>query len=190
MRICSKCAKLYDEPAKICRGCGGILDELAPSEVVRDESVGETPGKVTFVDPPKRPDKWSCGCGESNPGTFEVCWKCGTEFGAEYVPGTVAESAEVEMLDEEEQQARDAPAARPCMRCGSTTIIEDAAMLDGRDHGRYDHLQAAVEKNPYALFFKGRVKAVVRADICGDCGHVELFVTNPAELLQAYREIQ
>jgi len=25
--------------------------------------------------------KWTCGCGELNPKTFDVCWKCGAAFG-------------------------------------------------------------------------------------------------------------
>ncbi len=35
-----------------------------------DEARGQSPAS-----------QWSCGCGEQNPKTFDVCWKCGATFG-------------------------------------------------------------------------------------------------------------
>jgi hypothetical protein len=41
--------------------------------------------------------------------------------------------------------------------------------------------------DPEALIFKDRVYGRLKADICGDCGHVELRVENPGELYEHYR---
>jgi hypothetical protein len=42
-------------------------------------------------------------------------------------------------------------------------------------------------ENPGALLFKGAHRGALRAAICGRCGHAELYVSNPRELLEAYK---
>ena len=36
--------------------------------------------------------------------------------------------------------------------------------------------------------FKDRMYGVLKADICGECGHVELRVANPRSLYQHYEK--
>jgi hypothetical protein len=42
--------------------------------------------------------------------------------------------------------------------------------------------------DPGALVFKDRLYGELWADICGDCGHVELRVANPRQLYRHYRK--
>ena len=48
-------------------------------------------------------------------------------------------------------------------------------------------LEVEVYENPAALLFKGTHAGTLTASICGRCGYAELYVSNPAELLAAYR---
>jgi hypothetical protein len=75
-----------------------------------------------------------------------------------------------------------------CSVCGSTKIIPDAKVLDayGRMGWNHTNLLVRVLKNPRALFIKGPVERAVEAWVCGQCGHVGLFVQNPKGLYQAY----
>ena len=47
-------------------------------------------------------------------------------------------------------------------------------------------LQVRVAQEPDALIFREHVYKSVRAWICGECGHVDLFVPNPQKLYEAY----
>ncbi len=44
-----------------------------------------------------------------------------------------------------------------------------------------------VYEDPGALLFKGTHRGTLSARICGRCGYTELYVSNPQELLAAYR---
>jgi len=47
---------------------------------VENEKLAEATGLMTEFDKErgKTPKvEWTCACGESNPRTFDVCWKCG-----------------------------------------------------------------------------------------------------------------
>jgi hypothetical protein len=57
-----------------------------------------------------------------------------------------------------------------------------------RHHEDLGDLQVVVYGNPEALIFKDRLYGRLSADICGDCGHVELRFENPEELYQHYRQ--
>ena len=104
MRMCRKCSKQVSDDSKICRDCGGILEEMSDSvvpgtSVEREpespfrfpwaseaqavgpeegdqQSVGEVvlePEELGTSDS-ESPD-WKCSqCGETVPGTFDVCW--------------------------------------------------------------------------------------------------------------------
>jgi hypothetical protein len=55
---------------------------------------------------------------------------------------------------------------------------------------RSDAAEVEVHANPNAWFFTGTVASRLSANVCGDCGFVELFVDNPRELYQVYRKSQ
>jgi hypothetical protein len=44
--------------------------------------------------------------------------------------------------------------------------------------------------NPQALLFKDRLYGALSANICGECGHVQLRVANAAKLYEHYLESQ
>ena len=49
-------------------------------------------------------------------------------------------------------------------------------------------MQVVICGDPSAMIFKDRLYGELKADICGDCGHVELRVANPKELYEHYRK--
>ena len=61
------------------------------------------------------------------------------------------------------------------------TVADQGPHSDGR-------LKVVIYGDPSALIFKDRLYGELKADICGDCGHVELRVANPQELYLHYRK--
>lgn len=77
-----------------------------------------------------------------------------------------------------------------CPKCGSTVVIQGVRVLDrGEDNARYD-LAVAVDANPSAWVFKGRVTGELWACVCGACGFTELYATNLTELVKAAAQAQ
>ena len=70
-----------------------------------------------------------------------------------------------------------------CTKCGSTKIIPEASTFELTGGGP---LAVCVKANPEAILFKGRHTGYLKALICGDCGHAELYVDNASELYAAY----
>ncbi len=81
---------------------------------------------------------------------------------------------------------RPSPLACKCAKCGSTRVMPDVQILSQGDSSDGE-LKAIVYARPDAIFFKDGVSTEIRADICADCGHLELRVRNPEEL---YRHLQ
>ena len=79
----------------------------------------------------------------------------------------------------------DASASSTCLRCGSDAIIPDAYLVDPNYGGA---IAGEVMRAPRALMLKGKERVTMRAQICGVCGHVELFVTDPEALWAAHQE--
>ncbi len=75
-----------------------------------------------------------------------------------------------------------------CVKCGSTLIIPSARVIDRDAHGTGLNLHVGVARKPEALLFKGEEIAEVRARVCADCGHVELFTRGARSLYAAYVE--
>jgi len=69
-----------------------------------------------------------------------------------------------------------------CLRCGSSSVIPDAEILDGNGAP----LKVNVQRKPDASVFKGRVYSETRFQVCGVCGNVELYVEDPESLWEAY----
>jgi predicted nucleic-acid-binding Zn-ribbon protein len=74
-----------------------------------------------------------------------------------------------------------------CSKCGSTRIIPEAYTAELACGGP---LAACVNSNPAAMLFKGTHTGYLKASICGDCGHTELYVENASELYEAYVKSQ
>ena len=65
-------------------------------------------------------------------------------------------------------------------------MIPDARLLDRGDADARKPAEVGVVRNPEAVLFKGEVRAPLRAQICGECGYVELYAQNPGALWSAY----
>ena len=77
---------------------------------------------------------------------------------------------------------------RGCGRCGSSKILPYVDIKDYWEPGVAGDLGVEVHEDPQAFIFKGAVKGPLVARVCGECGFVELFVKNPAELWEAFRK--
>ena len=66
-----------------------------------------------------------------------------------------------------------------CPKCGGTKIVCNAELSD-RGH-LWIREQASVRAyaNPEAPIFKGARDLKVSADICGECGYIELYAESP-----------
>lgn len=191
MRHCPKCDLRYDDSSKICRSCGAILDEVPEPEVESPQAtVDATPLPTPPSDVPWRSDAvdfersrgkvddWTCPtCGESLPGSFELCWKCESENTVEVDEETAADVVDAAFEDVKAQMR--------CLACGSTRVIPDAHVAD---QGQYSSgaLRVVVYGDPDALFFKESLYGPCTANVCGDCGHVQLQASNYHALYQHY----
>lgn len=75
-----------------------------------------------------------------------------------------------------------------CPKCGCTDVIPNVSVMDHTAALAWENLSAVVEENPNAWLFTGQVKTSLKAWVCGACGYTELYATNPATLLAAYRK--
>ena len=77
-----------------------------------------------------------------------------------------------------------------CPSCGSNEVIPRVRMVDrGDGNGRYD-LQVEVYRRPNARLFKGAQYSSVFAQLCGVCGHIELYADTPRAIHAAYLQAE
>lgn len=73
-----------------------------------------------------------------------------------------------------------------CTRCGADAIIPRVRVLDRDEGGAHRDLQAEVQRRPNAMLFKRPERSTISAQVCGACGHAELYVEAPRALYAAY----
>ena len=216
MKQCLKCAIQVDDGAKICRRCGSILEEIAAADdAARASPATSSPSSSGPPDPSPLPDpidqfvaesfEWSCpGCGEQIERQFDACWKCGTNREGSSLPDFTLES------DDDEPAARDEfevpaeaslpadlpghadqqsiPRSRDCLRCGSDKIITGVNVVSfASGELAAGRLELMALEDHERMLFMGR-QARLTADVCGNCGHVELRAENVRGLPQRRRE--
>jgi len=197
MRHCPKCLLTFSDLSRICRSCGAILDEgpsgpeaLGPGEAVA-AALSEFPDSSNEshshnLDCPEA--GWICpGCDEFVPDTFDVCWNCNRlrpEAAELTAPPQTDEKIEGIALPKTPQ-----PRLVHCTACGSAKIIPDTRIVDQGQHSD-GSLCVVIYGEPEALIFKDRLSGKLKADICGECGHVQMRVHNPAELYAHYCKSQ
>ena len=81
----------------------------------------------------------------------------------------------------------DADTGLTCLRCGSSAVVPDARLTD-RDGSGHQTSEVEVTRRPEAWIFKEQERSPLRAQVCGVCGHVELFARDPEALWEAYRD--
>ena len=80
----------------------------------------------------------------------------------------------------------DPEAVLRCPRCGSDAVIPDARLVDRGDGDARHTLEVGLVRQPDAMLVKHEERVAVRAQVCGDCGFVELYAADPAKLWGAY----
>lgn len=217
-KICRDCgAILEDVPDDSMPETDGEWkpsSQLGSPFAAKPQETGQEEGDEQFVgevvaesDEPAWSDSeasaWKCPqCGEMVPGTFDVCWKClatkDGEKAEESEPVFFPEDPDASKPDEEpeptelyveplavEEDEEATPPQSACPQCGSAKMMFGVTVRD-QGHGSCGTLQVVICGDPRALIFKLYEK--LRANICGDCGHVELRVANPKELYRHYRK--
>ena len=205
-KICRDCgAILEDIPEDSVPGPGveSTTPFGFPSAVKHQEPVVEAMSESQEPTPPDtEAPPWKCPqCGELVPGTFDICWKCQTTRDGErteqsepvFFPEIVdasrpnVESETAKFLKSlEVDQPEVPPSQSACPRCGSSKMMYGVTVQD-QGEGSNRNLRVVVCGDPSALIFKDRLYGELKANICGDCGHVELRVANPKELYRHYR---
>ena len=74
-----------------------------------------------------------------------------------------------------------------CARCGSVRVVP-AAVVEQYSSGTDPAIHVTVAGKPDALIFRKTAHEPLLARVCGDCGHVELFVRDGAKLFERYLE--
>lgn len=75
-----------------------------------------------------------------------------------------------------------------CAKCGSKAFSDGVDIVE-RGHADVEkRLSARAYRDPKALLFKGKISTPLGAVICGSCGYVELYVTDPQSLVSALAE--
>ena len=70
-----------------------------------------------------------------------------------------------------------------CRRCGSDHVMRAAVVDRDPDHPEADLI---LHEDPAVIDFRGRVVRPLRATVCGQCGHAELYVEDPEALYRTY----
>jgi len=72
-----------------------------------------------------------------------------------------------------------------CRKCGSNKIMEGLSIVDYSHHNEKKELSVQIRTTDRVLLNK-YTQGKFLANICGSCGHAELFVANPKDLWDAY----
>ena len=192
MHKCPKCLSQYGDDLKICRTCGAILEFVTQEQLQVPENEPSPQERKTQVTLTEQ-SSWTCSlCGQFVPGSFDVCWNCGT--GQDGMPDlSFRKESEIEncysgVRETSEQTTVNWKEYR-CLRCGSSKIVPRVRILD---QGQYSNgkLQVVIDADPDALIFKDRLYDQITADICGECGRVELKAEHPQELYEHFLRSQ
>lgn len=74
-----------------------------------------------------------------------------------------------------------------CPECSSEKVIKDALLIEAGYHHQSLALGIVVYEKPDAMLFKQAVHTSTRAEVCGDCGYIRSFSTDPKRLWFAYQ---
>jgi hypothetical protein len=202
-KICRSCGAILEEVAEEDSAAVKSIHDAAAAEWIQespsqDQCQAAAPDALISGDAGCPADEWICpGCGEACPNNFSVCWNCGIDsqvvqgLTRRLPPGEVEATQALEpepIVDPVHPQpfhAEKEPLVVRCAVCGSDEIIPDVPVLD-RGDGSPGHLQVMICGDPDALIFKNRLFGTCTANICADCGHMQLHVKNSRELYNHY----
>lgn len=176
MLYCPQCRQRIDPPAVSCAACGGIRGETLGGVPWEAPSSGESklPAGSPVLDPL-----------QSNASQSPMFTSADEQPIADetIVAAEVVDSPnELDLDFGREEKSR---AASTCACCGSAKQIPHVQIVNKSDSSN-GHLRVVVYGDPSALIFKDRHYEDLTANICGDCGHVELRVAHPRALYRHY----
>ena len=177
MLHCPRCRQRIDPPAVSCAACGGIRGESLGGDASPPVESVLTAGEPVLVprEIPAYESQSITTVGEE------------PKFEEAIVAAEVVESPGELNLDFELQEKHHLQST--CSRCGSTKLIPNVKIVDQGEHAN-GNLRVVIYGDPQALIFKDAYYENLSADICGDCGHVELRVSNPRALYRKYLTAQ
>jgi hypothetical protein len=73
-----------------------------------------------------------------------------------------------------------------CQKCGSDKIVPRVKVIDRGSSGAETDLMVSIDAQPDAFIFKQRTHSNVFAKVCGNCGFMEFYATNPESLYESY----
>jgi hypothetical protein len=77
--------------------------------------------------------------------------------------------------------------ARQCLNCGSARLIRGVSLEDSAMSGGNAKIHAiSFATRPEALIFTEKVYGDVTGVVCGQCGYIAFFASNPEELYAQY----
>lgn len=76
-----------------------------------------------------------------------------------------------------------------CPKCGSDLVIPDARLVE-QDYGAAHTVQVGEYASPDSALFKWESRVDVRVQVCGACGFIELYATDPELLYEAHQRAQ
>ena len=80
------------------------------------------------------------------------------------------------------------PQTSTCAKCGSTELLPSRVMdRINNSHIQEQDLNLRVDADPSAFLFAAAHRSSLHAIVCGRCGYVEFYATDPATLLDAWR---
>ena len=159
MRECPQCSAKYGDDINFCLSCGAMLNVIVEAP---PPPAAEAPPLHKAEEKPK-------------PSPIPSISKVSAADKTTSPPAT----------HEIKRSAVPKQPGLQCPRCGSTKIIPDTRI---RDYGETSDgmLHLIVDADPQALIFKDRMYSHLLADICGECGHVELRAEDHRKLYSHY----
>jgi len=77
--------------------------------------------------------------------------------------------------------------AQRCLNCGSARLVRGVSLEDSAFGGGNARIHAiSFATRPQALIFTEKVHAEITGVVCGSCGFVALFASNPEQLYEQY----
>ena len=64
----------------------------------------------------------------------------------------------------------------PCARCGSEEVIKNVQIVDRGEDNRSYSLELQICLSPHGILRKDAMKTAPTAEVCSNCGHVNLTV--------------
>ena len=205
IKICRDCGAILEElqddslPPVVVEP--GTLFEFTDTAPANDVDLAQA---IESSVPEGAGPSWECPhCAVTLPGTFDACWKClttrddreaapadldcfGEDSGNDRLePGTDSDGIQTGPLRVKAEESE--RSEKVCPRCQSSEIMHGVTVRD-QGQGSGGTLQVVVYGNPSALVFKDRLQGELKSNICANCGHVDLYVTNPRELYRHHRE--